>query len=408
MTRRVGPGRRRDGPHRPARCVLRRHAGLPRRRRPRRTTLSVRAITDCRFFMLIRARTSPRRAHLVPDGDAPARGPVPRDAELAADRRPAAAPAAARYADRRADARAEQPGGAPRVRAERSAAGEFAAMRQQARHARARGDRPAAARAAGRRAGGGGAGRRDGAELTRDCRSPSARTSSATGSRITASSAPGSIAPIFVGAGTTPEFLEKLAGGAPPDCSTGWSVARVHAGDRAADRRGHRLRHPDHDLVGGRGEAVLPHGPRSRSSGPTSTSASRAPLTMLAASSNGTQGGQGLRPRPAAGAGLWREINQVWTNLIDNAVQAMDGAGHADDPTSLEATTSGSRSATPDRASPPSCGSGSSSRSSPPRPSARAPGWAWTSPTASSSPAMAATSPSSPSPATPASSSACR
>ena len=47
------------------------------------------------------------------------------------------------------------------------------------------------------------------------------------------------------------------------------------------------------------------------------------------------------------------ELNQVWTNLIDNALQAMDGAGHADDPHQPASTTpSRSRSATPARASP--------------------------------------------------------
>ena len=53
-------------------------------------------------------------------------------------------------------------------------------------------------------------------------------------------------------------------------------------------------------------------------------------------------------PRIEAYAG---ELNQVWTNLIDNAVDAMDGAGtlRVDDPAS-KGTASSSRSATPARA----------------------------------------------------------
>ena len=42
------------------------------------------------------------------------------------------------------------------------------------------------------------------------------------------------------------------------------------------------------------------------------------------------------------------ELNQVWTNLIDNAVDAMDGCGHPDRPhVRRRRATSSSRSATP-------------------------------------------------------------
>ena len=41
------------------------------------------------------------------------------------------------------------------------------------------------------------------------------------------------------------------------------------------------------------------------------------------------------RPIPAYAA----ELNQVWTNLIDNAVAAMDGARHADRPHVARPTT---------------------------------------------------------------------
>ena len=68
------------------------------------------------------------------------------------------------------------------------------------------------------------------------------------------------------------------------------------------------------------------------------------------------------------------ELNQVWTNLIDNAVDAMDGAGTLRvvdrGPT---ATTSWSRSPTPAPACPTRSPPTPSSRSSPPRTSARAP-----------------------------------
>ena len=95
-----------------------------------------------------------------------------------------------------------------------------------------------------------------------------------------------------------------------------------------------------------------------------------------------------LPPIPAYAA----ELNQVWTNLIDNAVAAMDGDGHADHP-HLPRTTTGlsSRSATPVRASRRTSARGSSSRSSPPSRSARAPAWAWTSPGGSWSTSTTAT-----------------
>ena len=68
------------------------------------------------------------------------------------------------------------------------------------------------------------------------------------------------------------------------------------------------------------------------------------------------------------------QLNQVWTNLIDNAIDALDGAGtvehHAP---GGPATRWWSRSATTARGSRPSCRAGSSSRSSPPRRWGRAP-----------------------------------
>ncbi len=106
------------------------------------------------------------------------------------------------------------------------------------------------------------------------------------------------------------------------------------------------------------------------------------------------------------------ELNQVWTNLIDNAAAAMNGSATgqaAPSPSAPRATTAtcSSRSATPAPAYRRRSRSGSSSRSSAPSRSARAPGSASTSPGGSSSRSITATCASSRSPATPASRSGC-
>ena len=62
------------------------------------------------------------------------------------------------------------------------------------------------------------------------------------------------------------------------------------------------------------------------------------------------------------------ELNQVWTNLIDNAIDAMDGHGTLRISTRRRAaTTSSSRSPTAAPACRPTCRPGRSSRSSRPR-----------------------------------------
>ena len=66
------------------------------------------------------------------------------------------------------------------------------------------------------------------------------------------------------------------------------------------------------------------------------------------------------------------ELNQVWTNLIDNAVSAMDGPGTLTVRTGMDREDGCSwRSATPGPGSRRRSGTGSSSRSSPPSRSAR-------------------------------------
>jgi signal transduction histidine kinase len=169
------------------------------------------------------------------------------------------------------------------------------------------------------------------------------------------------LAPIFVGAGTTPEFLDRLADRAPPAMLEGalrWlaytletellmneitdSVTRISTLVAAAKQYSNMDRAPH--------ERVDVH------AGLKST------LVMLASKLEGIEVVKDFDrslPKVPVYAG---ELNQVWTNLIDNAVQAMDGHGTL-----------------------------TVSRSSPPSRSARAPGSAWTSPTGSWSGGTAAT-----------------
>ena len=69
------------------------------------------------------------------------------------------------------------------------------------------------------------------------------------------------------------------------------------------------------------------------------------------------------------------ELNQVWTNLLDNAIGALGEDGHDQDHDDAP-TTAASRSTSPTtgRASRRTCARTSSIRSSPPRPRAAAPG----------------------------------
>jgi signal transduction histidine kinase len=134
------------------------------------------------------------------------------------------------------------------------------------------------------------------------------------------------LAPIFVAAGSTTEFLEKVAGGAPPEMLEGalrWlaytletelllneitdSVTRISTLVDAAKQYSHMDRTPFE-----RSDIHV---------GIKST------LAMLAGKLTGLtvvkEFDRLLPPVPIYAA----ELNQVWTNLIDNAVQAMDGSG---------------------------------------------------------------------------------
>jgi signal transduction histidine kinase len=134
------------------------------------------------------------------------------------------------------------------------------------------------------------------------------------------------LAPIFVGAGTTPEFLDKVAAGAGPDLLGGalrWlaytletelllneitdSVTRISSLVAAAKQYSNMDRAPH--------ERIDIH------TGLDST------LVMLASKLEDvevvTDYDRSLPPVPVYAG----ELNQVWTNLIDNAVDAMDGHG---------------------------------------------------------------------------------
>jgi signal transduction histidine kinase len=134
------------------------------------------------------------------------------------------------------------------------------------------------------------------------------------------------LAPVFVGAGTTLEFLDKVAGSAPPDLLDGairWlaytletellldeitdSVTRISSLVAAAKQYSHMDRAPF--------QRVDIH------DGLKST------LAMLAGKLEGftvvKELDRSLPPVPVYSG----ELNQVWTNLIDNAVQAMGSGG---------------------------------------------------------------------------------
>ena len=134
------------------------------------------------------------------------------------------------------------------------------------------------------------------------------------------------LAPIFVGAGTTPAFLDKVADQASPSVMDGavrWlaytlatellmneitdSVTRISSLVAAAKQYSNMDRAPH--------ERVDIH------AGLKST------LVMLASKLEGLQVVKDFDPSLPKVPVYAGELNQVWTNLIDNAVQAMNGHG---------------------------------------------------------------------------------
>jgi signal transduction histidine kinase len=144
------------------------------------------------------------------------------------------------------------------------------------------------------------------------------------------------LAPIFVEAGTTPEFLDKVARGAPPESLDGalrWlaytletelllgeitdSVTRISSLVAAAKQYSNmdRAPHKRVDIHGGIESTLVMLGRKLKH------------VDVI------TDYDRSLPTVPAYPG----ELNQVWTNLIDNAVQAMEGHGTLTVRTSLDA-----------------------------------------------------------------------
>jgi signal transduction histidine kinase len=134
------------------------------------------------------------------------------------------------------------------------------------------------------------------------------------------------LAPVFVGAGTTTEFLDKVAAGAPPEMLEGalrWlaytletelllneitdSVTRISTLVEAAKQYSH-----------------MDRAPFERSDIHAGIKSTLAMLTGKLTGLDVVKDFDRSLPQVPIYAG---ELNQVWTNLIDNAVQAMGGGG---------------------------------------------------------------------------------
>ncbi len=206
---------------------------------------------------------------------------------------------------------------------------------------------------------------------------------------------PWPLAATLAGAGVRPRLVRagrRAAGG--PRARARPGVGRRHAARRAALLG--ELREATgrvSELVSG-GALLHADGPRRppagrRRRGPREH-AGDAPATSCATACRSSATSTRTCPAIDAYAG---ELNQVWTNLIDNAVDAMDGDGTLRGHHAGRATTrSSSRSRDTGPGLPPRSRPGPSTRSSPPRTSARAPASASTSPGASSSSATRAPS----------------
>ena len=158
---------------------------------------------------------------------------------------------------------------------------------------------------------------------------PNARTSSPTGWTSTASPAAGTSRPSSSPAASTTEWLEQVAAEAPPEILEGavrWLAYTLETELLMGEIEDSVTRISD---PGRRRQAVLPDGPGAVSSASTSTTARQHPGDARRQDSPDLdvvkEYDRTLPPIPAYAA----ELNQVWTNLIDNAVQADGRQRHA-------------------------------------------------------------------------------
>jgi len=134
------------------------------------------------------------------------------------------------------------------------------------------------------------------------------------------------LAPVFVGAGTTPEFLDKLADDAPPDVldsAVHWLAYTLET-ELLMGEITDSVTRISKLLGDAKQYSQVDRAPFERTDihvGLKST------LSMMAGKFTDIavvkELDRSLPPVPIYGA----ELNQVWTNLIDNAVQAMKGHG---------------------------------------------------------------------------------
>jgi signal transduction histidine kinase len=143
------------------------------------------------------------------------------------------------------------------------------------------------------------------------------------------------LAPVFVGAGTTPEFLDKLVEGAPDgllDSAVRWLAYTLET-ELLLGEVTDSVTRISTLLAGAKQYSHMDRAPFERADihvGIKST------LAMMAGKLAGITVVKDLdRSLPVVPI-YSGELNQVWTNLIDNAVQAMNGSGTLTIRTSLD------------------------------------------------------------------------
>nr|WP_246355301.1 cyclic nucleotide-binding domain-containing protein [Nocardioides ungokensis] len=199
------------------------------------------------------------------------------------------------------------------------------------------------------------------------------------------------LAPLLVAGGADVAWCDRVAEAlAGPALGTGLTWVASAWVDDVAPGRGQGGDRPDL-RPGRRGQVLLADGPGVAPAGRRHRGHREQPGDPRPQARHGCHGGARLRrcsPPVDAFAG---ELNQVWANVIDNAVDAMDGRAPCASRRGRSRTRWSWRSPTPAPGCRPRWPRGCSRRSTRPRTSARAPASASTSPGASSRSGTAAT-----------------